>query len=94
MWATRHSERGERSCTRSIDFYAWPKTRFQPRMSGTRKCPVLQMWTTGLVGGVRVRASGRWYSIRGKNGSKGHACGEWFEKSMSLAVLVADPSKA
>ena len=74
MWSTRYSERGERSCTRSIDFYAWPKTRFQPRMRGIRKCPVLQMWATGLVRGVSVRASGRWYFMRGKNGSKGHAC--------------------
>ena len=74
MWATRYSERGERSCTRSIDFYAWPKTRFQPRMRGIRKCPVLQMWATGLVRGVCARARVRWYFMRGRNGSNGHAC--------------------
>ena len=67
-------EKGVRSCGRSMDFHAWSKQLKMPRMRGSRKCSVLQMCPTALLRGVSVRASVRWISMRGPNGSKCHAC--------------------
>ena len=84
----RASEAGDRTCTRSIVFYAWSKPLKRPRMRGEGKYSVLQMWATGLVRGVSVRASGRWYFMRGKNGSKGHACARRREKTESHLITI------